>query len=134
VRAGRLCALLTVVLFATGCGDDATSEPSATVEAESELAEFPDRDVFASNVKYDPIDALINRGAEAPVLDDISCTWASETVADCTTTGYDNAAELSNCGYALLPCGPFKVEAHPECADPQGHDCQIEMDVRATAG
>ena len=97
-------------------------EPTTSSEPDKELAE--------SNVKYDALDAMIARGAIAPVIKNFSCVWSSDTVADCTGAGYDNAADQSQCGYALLPCGNFHVEVHAECADATGHDCEAELDLQ----
>lgn len=123
-----------VVLALTGCGSEEAEKPQSSADTQSDIGDVPDRDLFASNVKYELLDTLINRGAEAPVLNDVSCTWSSSTVADCSTTGYDNAPELSKCGYALLPCGSFEADVHAECADSRGHDCQLEVELRATDG
>jgi hypothetical protein len=53
-------------------------------------------------------------------------------VADCTTTGYDNDEANSQCGYALLPCGTFNANVHAECANAQGNDCTLEVDLSRT--
>jgi hypothetical protein len=135
----RVCLLSLTVLALAACGGSGSSAPATTAEpqdaaTEDPLAGVPDHDLFASNIKYELIDALINRGASAPVVDDVSCTWTSDTVADCTTTGYDNDEANSQCGYALLPCGNFRADVHAECSDAQGHDCTVEVDAEQSGG
>ncbi len=112
---------------AGGCGGGSGVEPAtATVRPVG----VGDRNLYASNVKYELIDALIARGAVAPVIDDVRCVWTSPTVADCSSRGRDRQEDPSRCGYELLPCGPFRLQAHAECADSKGHDCMVALDAR----
>jgi hypothetical protein len=91
-----------------------------------------DRELFESNAKYEFLETLENRGAEAPVVTDWTCSWTDDTTADCSATGYDNAPELSNCGYELLPCGSFAAQVRAACGDAEGHDCQLEIEIEGT--
>lgn len=128
------------VAMLVGCGtenggsDNArTTEPISEPEtATPEASGGSDHELGESNIKYDALDAIIARGAVAPVIENFSCSWSSETVADCSGTGYDNAAEQSQCGYPLLPCGDFDVIVHAECADGSGHDCEAELELQPT--
>ncbi len=125
---------LAVALMGVGCGasggseEDSSDDSPTTVETESE----PDHALGESNIKYDALDGIVARGAIAPVIEGFRCTWSSDTVADCTGTGYDNAADESQCGYALLPCGNFDVKVHAECADGEGHDCETELELQSS--
>lgn len=120
----------SVLTFGVACGGNGSrpSETPGTTTA-PQKADESDKPLFESNVKYEALDGMIARGAVAPFIDNFSCRWRSATVADCMGTGYDNAAEQSECGYALLPCGNFDLTVHAECADGSGHDCQIELNL-----
>jgi hypothetical protein len=139
VRLWRPAIACVAALVLSGCGGANQANPvTVTVTTEATTTEAtttdeasggPDRELFESNVKYEALDGIIARGAVAPFIANFSCRWRSDTVADCTGTGYDNAADQSECGYALLPCGDFDLTVHAECADGSGHDCQVEMDL-----
>ena len=117
-RALPFAASLVVLLGAAGCGSgDAATDPGATSAVQ---ASGSDHALGESNIKYDALEAMEARGAAAPVIEDFSCTWSAETVADCTGTGYDVAADQSECGYALLPCGNYDVVVYAECSDAEG--------------
>ncbi len=132
VRTLLVAATTAIVLLVAGCGG--SSSALTTGSALEDVSSSNDEPLFESNVKYELLDALVNRGAVAPVVENFSCTWSSPTSADCTGSGYDNAAEQSQCGYALLPCGPFDARVHAECGDARGHDCSTEVDLVARDG
>jgi len=124
-----LALVVGLALMVGGCASGTTepSQSAASTETSGGASPEPPRAVFRSNVKYDVLDVLMNRGAVAPVIETFSCTWKSETAADCAGVGYDKAQEASECGYELLPCGGFRLEASAICADARGHGCEIEL-------
>ncbi len=87
-----------------------------------------DGEWFESNVKHDVRGDRESR-REAPLILEWSCTWSSPTEATCVGDAYDNAEVLSNCGYSLLPCGPFDIKARATCRDPEGRECDAEMEL-----
>lgn len=122
--------VLALGLALSACGgeeDDPALGPRRDASEATQTA--PDTELFESNVKYELLEVLENRGAVAPVMEDFSCTWPDDTRAECSGTGYDNAAEQSPCGYVLLPCGRFRAEVRAECEDTSGHGCQLEVDL-----
>lgn len=133
----KLVGVIFAILLIVGVGnwllnscsgsDEKSNTPSDTAEVTDFVAS--DREYFESNVKYDVLEVLENRGATAPVIEEWSCTWSSDTTADCSGTGYDNAPDLSKCGYELLPCGPFALQADAVCDDPKGRECEIGLNV-----
>ena len=125
----RIAITVTVMLLAaSGCGSDNADAVDATSAGQ---AMGTDHALGESTIKYDALDAMEARGAVAPVIENFTCTWSADTVADCTGTGYDMAADQSSCGYALLPCGTYLVAVHAQCSDPEGHSCEATLELKS---